>query len=208
MKRISKAFSVQSVSYLDKDFTGEEIRRSIFGMGHLKASGKDGFLAVFYQKFWDSVGMEVTKYCLEVLNKSKSLEDINETVIILIPKIQKPTNMGDYRPISLCNVLYKIIIKAMTNRLRCVLGEVISETQCAFIPGRMISDNTIVGYECVNMLKRRKRKIGYMALKLDMSKAYDRVEWGFIEKMIFKLGFPEKWRNLIMNCISTVSYFL
>ncbi|KAI9157818.1 hypothetical protein LWI28_028552 [Acer negundo] len=114
--------------------------------------------------------------------------------------------MGDYRPISLCSVLYKIITKAMTNRLRGVMGEIISETQCAFIPRRMISDNTTVGFECISRLKRRKGKKGSMTLKLDMSKAYDRVEWGLIERMVVKLGLSKKWRKLIMNCISSVSY--
>ncbi|KAK2649868.1 hypothetical protein Ddye_017357 [Dipteronia dyeriana] len=156
---------------LDKEYRG--LWR---GWNPLKAPGRDGFPATFYPKFWGTVGEEVTSLCLEILNKGICLKDINSTVITLIPKTQNPTNMEDYRPISLCNVLYKIITKAMTNRLRGVIGEIISETQCAFIPGRMISDNTIVGFECLCRLKRWKRKTGSMALKLDMSKAYDRVE--------------------------------
>ncbi|KAK2665870.1 hypothetical protein Ddye_004444 [Dipteronia dyeriana] len=133
-----------------------------------------------------TIGKDVTNVCLEVLNKGRRMDDINSMVITLIPKMQSPRSMGVYRPISLCNV--------------------ISEAQCAFIPGRLISDNTIVDFECLSRIKRRKRKIGSMAIKLDMSKAYDRVEWGFIEQMMGKMGFSEKWRQLIWNCISTVSY--
>ncbi|KAK2637683.1 hypothetical protein Ddye_025478 [Dipteronia dyeriana] len=85
--------------------------------------------------------------------------------------------MSDFCPISLCNVLCKIMAKALANRLRGVLGDVISETQSAFIPGRLISDNTIMGFKYMHALARRKKgKIGALALKLDMSKAYDRVE--------------------------------
>ncbi|KAK3192991.1 hypothetical protein Dsin_024301 [Dipteronia sinensis] len=131
---------------------------------------------------------------------------MNNSVISLIPKIKNPMRISDYRPISLCNVLYKIIAKAITNRFRHALGGVISETQCAFVPGRLISDNTIVGFECLHRLKRRKRKKGFIAIKLDMSKAYDRVEWAFLEGMMSTLGFSEKWISLIMRCVESVTY--
>ncbi|KAK2642614.1 hypothetical protein Ddye_024377 [Dipteronia dyeriana] len=104
-------------------------------MGPLKAPGKDGFPAAFYQKFWGTIGKDVTKVFLEVLNKGRRMDDLNSKVIKLV---QKPISMVDYRSISLCNVLYKVIAKAMTNRLRGVLGWIISEAQCAFIPGHNI----------------------------------------------------------------------
>ncbi|KAK2644593.1 hypothetical protein Ddye_019788 [Dipteronia dyeriana] len=131
---------------------------------------------------------------------------MNKTIIALIPMTQSPEKIIDYRPISQCNLIYKAIAKAITSRLKHVLSEVISETQCAFIPGRLISDNTIIEFECIHRLKRRKRKRGSMAIKLDISKAYDRVEWNFLEGMMVKLGFSEKWINLVMRCISSVTY--
>ncbi|KAK3224167.1 hypothetical protein Dsin_011192 [Dipteronia sinensis] len=90
--------------------------------------------------------------------------------------------------------------------LKGVLDGVVSENQSAFIHGRRITDNTIVGFECLHRLKRRKQKFGSMVIKLDMFKAYDRVEWCFLEKMLIKSGFLEKWVKLIMNCVSLVSY--
>lgn len=98
-----------------------------------------------------------------------------------------------FHPISLCNVTYtyKIIANAMANRLRGVLGEVISESQSTFIPGRLISNNIIVGFECIHALRNRKWDVRFMALKLDMSKAYDQVEWVFLKKMIARMGFFE-----------------
>lgn len=140
------------------------------------------------------------------MNDGDSVESINSTIISLIPKCNSLKNTVDFRPISLCNVIYKIIAKVMTKRLRYVLGDVIVESQCVFIPGRMISDNTTVGFECLHRLKRRKRKFGSMAIKLDMSKVYNRVEWKFIGNMMHKLGFSEKWVQLVWRCISTVSY--
>ncbi|KAK3221777.1 hypothetical protein Dsin_008802 [Dipteronia sinensis] len=162
--------------FLDLKFSREEIRKAIFDMNPTKAPGSDGLPAVFFQKYWESIGPNVVDAWLSVLNNRRSVDGMNKTIIALIPKIQNPVAISDFRPISLCNVIYKVIAKAMTNRLKHVLGDVISATQCAFIPGRLISDNTIVGFECLHRLKRRKRKRGSMAIKLDMSKAYDRVK--------------------------------
>ena len=134
------------------------------------------------------------------------MEGLNRTVITLIPKVNQPSKMSEFRPISLCNVFYKIIAKTIANRLRGVLDGVISENQCAFIPGRQIMDNTIVGFECLHRIKRRKMKYGSMAIKLDMSTTYDIVEWCFLRKMLIKSGFFYKWVNLIMKCVSSVSY--
>ncbi|KAK3195383.1 hypothetical protein Dsin_026693 [Dipteronia sinensis] len=98
------------------------------------------------------------------------------------------------------------IAKAIINRFRGALRGVISDTQCAFVPGRLISDNTIVGFECLHRLKLRKQKKGSMAIKLDMSKAYDRVEWIFVEGMMRSFGFIEKRISLIMRCVKSVAY--
>ena len=106
----------------------------------------------------------------------------------------------------MCNVLYQITAKAITNRFRNVLSGVFSEEQCAFVPGRLISDNTIVGFECLHRIKRRKWKNGSMALKLVMAKAFDIVKWEFMGNMMLSLGFLVSWVNLIFRCISTVIY--
>ncbi|KAL8146376.1 hypothetical protein AgCh_004207 [Apium graveolens] len=135
------------------------------------------------------------------------LQGLNETNIILIPKKKNPTKVSDLRPIVLCNVLMKVITKVLANRMKDMLEKVVSESQSAFIPGRLISDNIMVSYEIMHYLKKKKiGKDGYMALKLDMSKAYDRVEWEFLKAIMRKMGFSD-WRvHLVLKCVTAVSY--
>jgi len=146
-------------------------------IGDLKAPGPDGMPAVFYKQFWDVIGEKVTKEVLDVLNGGLIPEGWNETTIVLIPKVKNPDKLKDLRPISLCNVIYKIMSKALAKRLKQILPEVISPAQSAFVPGRLISDNILIAYELTHYMKQKKKgKEGYAAVKLDMSKAYDRVE--------------------------------
>jgi hypothetical protein len=131
----------------------------------------------------------------------------NDTIVVLIPKVQNPERVRDLRPISLCNVVYKLVSKVIANRLKIVLGDIISPNQSAFVPERVISDITILAYERTHFMKRRRSgKTHYMAVKLDMSKAYDRVEWLFLKVVMLQLGFCEEFTELVMKCVCSVSY--
>ena len=132
---------------------------------------------------------------------------MNDTYICLIPKVKSPQKVTEFRPISLCNVVYRLISKILANRLKRVLDAVIDELQSAFVLGRLITDNVLVAFETMHCIDQRKKgKKALMAIKLDMSKAYDKVEWVYLETMMRKMGFHERWSSLIMMCVTTVSY--
>lgn len=124
---------------------------------------------------------------------------------MLIPKKKDPANMKDLRPISLCNVSYKLISKVLANRLKKFLPSFI--TQSAFVPGRLITYNILVAFEVFHHMKRMNaKKRGNMAIKLDMSKAYDRIDWDYLQKIMMKMGFSDRWIDRIIKCVSTVTY--
>ena len=132
---------------------------------------------------------------------------LNHTQLCLIPKTTTPTHMADYRPISLCTVTYKIISNVLVMRLKRCLGSIISDSQAAFVLGRNISDNVLIAHELLNSLKSKKEcQSTYIAIKTYISKAYDRVEWNFLERVMRQLGFAERWILWIMECVRTVSY--
>jgi hypothetical protein len=144
---------------------------------------------------------------LQFLNGAPFDAKLNATDIVLIPKVSSPTKITEYRPISLCNVIYKFISKVLANRLKKVLPYVISLEHSVFIPDRLITDNFLVSFETLyTMDTRLKGNEGFMALKLDMSKAYYRLEWGFLEAVMRKMGFAEGWIGLLMSCVWSVSY--
>ncbi|XP_057246803.1 uncharacterized protein LOC130589540 [Beta vulgaris subsp. vulgaris] len=187
--------------------TRDEIYHALFQMHPNKAPGIDGMHALFYQKFWHIVGDDVVSCVQNWWHGNVDLQMLNKTCITLIPKCQHPIQMGDFRPISLCNVLYKVISKVMANRLKVILPDLISSQQSAFVPGRLITDNAMIAFEIFHYMKRSgDGRTGSMAFKLDMSKAYDRVEWSFLEKVMLKLGFCESWIRRVMVCLSSVTY--
>lgn len=115
--------------------------------------------------------------------------------------------MSHFRPISLCNVLYKILMKVIANNFWGVIGKCINEAQSAFVPRRLISDNVLIACEILNTLKHKRQGNKWLiVVELDMSKAYDRVEWSFLKEMMIRMRFATKWVEGVINCISSISY--
>ena len=192
---------------LTSPYINEEVKTALFQMFPTKLPGPDGFPAHFYQRHWDICGDEVTRAVLGIVRGEESDNYVNDTVLVPIPKVLIPTHLSRFRPISLCNVIYKIASKVVANRLKIILPDIISEEQSAFVPGRLITDNIICAYECLHFMKKsRSRSNSHCALKLDMVKAYDRVEWAYLKAMMIKLGFAQQWVDIIMSMISSISF--
>ena len=194
-------------SKLIKCPSSQEIKDAVFSIHADKAPGPDGFSASFFHTNWEIIGPDIVREVQGFFEIGSIPPHINETNIRLIPKIHSPQAVADYRRIALCNVYYKIISKLLTRRLQPILSSIISENQSAFVLGRAISDNVLITHEVLHFLKTSNaKKRCSMAVKTDMSKAYDRLEWEFIELVLTRLGFDSKWIRLIMQCISTVTY--
>ena len=192
---------------LGRVFTREEVVTALKQIHPTKALGPDGMSTLFYQKYWNIVGNGITNMVLNVLNNNVSVVKLNKTNISLIPKTNSPKKMTDFHPISLCNVVYKLISKTLANRLKALLTHIVTENQSAFTSDRLITDNMIVAFELMHFLNHKSAgKEGFMAAKLDMSKAFNRVEWCFIQGVMERMGFSTRWINLIMKCITSVSY--
>lgn len=127
--------------------TTEEVKTAVFSMHTDKSPGRDGLNPAFYQTFWPIVGPDVVQFCQNYLRTGELPHESNSTVVCLIPKKKNPQIMQDLRPISLCNVVIRVLSKVLSNRLKTCLGNIISESQSAFIEGRMLTDNALIAFE-------------------------------------------------------------
>lgn len=127
------------------------------------------------------------------------LRESNKTFICLIPKTKTPTSPNHFRPISLCNSTYRIISKTLVNCLKLIIGDLVGNFQKAFIPGRQLVDNCLIAHEVLHWIKKREKGTFYAGImKVDLSKAYDRIRWEFVEAVLRKMNFPERWIKWII----------
>ena len=174
---------------------------ALFQMHPSKSLGPDGMSPFFFQRFWPIVGPDVTSAVLSVLHSGHCLRKMQHSHMVLIPKKSNPKYITEYQPISLGNVVAHVVSKVIANCVKTILPSVILDSQSAFIPNRLITDNTSVAYEILHhMRNRRKGKIGHMAVKLDISKAYDRSSGAFSNKLCLSSvylnnGLPWPWKQ-------------
>jgi hypothetical protein len=192
------------VQQIRGDISDEEIKSAVFSMKPWKAPGPDGFPAGFYQKSWSIVGRGVCDFVRNVWSNPTLLKEVNFTDICLIPKVDHPENIQQFRPISLCNTLYKIVSKVLTNRIKDTISRVVSPHQTGFIPGRSIHENIVVAQEMSHSMSKMTGKVGYFAIKVDLSKAYDRLNWNFIAHILMEVGYPTEWIEVVMTAVTSV----
>eukprot|EP00253_Pinus_taeda_P009099 PITA_09099 len=164
---------------LDKEITLEEIEWSLHSMPMDKAPGPDGFTVAFYRSHWEIIKKDYTRMAKNFFTKFKMGSSIKSSHLALIPKDPNPQSFDRFRPISLCNVSYKIISKILANRIKKILPSLISENQGGFVPRRHITDNVILIQEAIHNSMSRKEK--GMIFKLDMANAFDRVSHTFLQ---------------------------
>ena len=150
-------------------------------MSPLKASSPDGMPPIFYWNYWDKIVVDVAQAVLTWLNLGTIFPSLNHTYITLIPKVKCLQQVMEFRPIALCNILYKLVLKVLANKLKKFLPNIISDSQSAFQSDKATSDYILMAFESLHHMKHTKvGKSGFMAMKLDMSKAHDHVEWIFL----------------------------
>ena len=207
MDSVDRLVTLDMNRQLLQAYTPANIKKMLFQM-HLSMSRGLGCMSpFFFQKFWHIVGKDVIRAVLSVLNSGHLLHKMNYTHIILILKKNEPQYISDYRPISLGNVVSWLFSKVLANRIKAILPNIISDAQSAFVPNHLMTDNTTIAFELLHRMRnKRKGKKGQMAVKLDISKAYDRVERLFLCNMMGKLGFDDTWIRLAMETVCTTFY--
>ena len=141
---------------IDRPISNVEIKASLWALKPFKEPGSDGLHAGFFQRFWLLVGDSVKKEIHHIFTTKAAPEYLNKTLITLIPKSRNPETLNNYRPISLCNTVYKMVTKIIVARLRPLLPDLISPLQSAFVPGRQGMDNAIIVQELIHSMARKK----------------------------------------------------
>ncbi|XP_050238477.2 uncharacterized protein LOC126687968 [Mercurialis annua] len=188
---------------LSREITKEDIHRALFQMMPWKSPGIDGIPAGFYQNQWPVVGISVCNLIKRIFQNGEMDNDLNRTLISLIPKSVKPETIKDFRPISLCTVMYKLVTKIITNKLKPIMPLIVSPTQVSFIEGRNITDNIIIVQEVIHFMRTKKGKKGWFAIKVDLEKAFDCLNWDFIKDTLVDARLPNNLVTLIMHCVSS-----
>ncbi|GAB2303773.1 hypothetical protein Dimus_038959 [Dionaea muscipula] len=197
--------SVENQLRLCLPITNDEIKSALWSIGDNKAPGPDGYTAGFFKKSWLIISDDLCNAVKEFFNTGQLLRQINHALIVLLPKHTNANRVEDFRPIACCNVMYKIISKILANRLSPILESIIDPCQAAFIRGRLMKDNIYLVHELLRQYTR-KRISPRCFFQVDLRKAYDSVEWKFLERMLQALHFPPRFIHWIMVCVSTGSY--
>ncbi|GJW43867.1 RNA-directed DNA polymerase, eukaryota [Tanacetum coccineum] len=197
--RYPKTLTYDQQNELENEVSNVEIKRAVWDCGTDKSPGPDGFTFGFYRRFWKIIENDVydaVKYFFTYGNIPKGC---NSSFIALIPKIPDANMVKDFRSISLIGSLYKIIAKILANRLVGVLGDIVNEVQSAFITERQILDGPFIFNEILQWSKTKKKQS--LISKVDFEKAYDSVRWDFLNDILKKFGFGEKWCKWIQSCL-------
>eukprot|EP00253_Pinus_taeda_P030826 PITA_30826 len=198
---IPKMITEEQNRGLMRTTTLAEVKEVVMNMKKGKAPGPDGFTTEFYQAGWQFLGQDILEVVEESRVKNRMWSGMNATFLTLIPKSNNSEEAQGFRPIALCNVIYKIIATLIAKILKPLLPSIISPEQTGFVEGRQILNGLVVAQEMIHSLNQQKRK--GMMIKLDLSKAYDRLNWKYLCAVLEAYGFAKRWIEWIFSMIST-----
>ncbi|KAL0445599.1 UNVERIFIED_CONTAM: hypothetical protein Slati_1687800 [Sesamum latifolium] len=184
--------SIEEGNELILPITPMEIKEALFDISEDSAPGPDGYTLTFFKAAWSVIGDDICVAVAEFFVSGRLLKQLNATLLVLIPKVQLPVRVSEFRPIACCNVVYKAISKISVRRMQRVLHRLIDYSQNAFVPGRSIADNVLLaqellaGYNQARLLQR-------CTIKIDIQKAYDSVNWDFMLETLKIFNFPSQF---------------
>lgn len=163
------------------------------------------FMWLFFKNSLETIGGTVCDFVINCFHDPSKIQSVNDTILVLIPKVDSPENVKQLRPISLYNVIFKIIMKIIASRLKHYMDFLVNYTQKSFVGGRSSTDNIIIAQEVLHFMERKKGTKGHMAIKVDLEKAYDRVNWVFLEDTLYQIGLSHHFVSVIMHCVTTAN---
>jgi hypothetical protein len=190
--------------YLMEEVTEKELLEVLHSFQKDKSPGPDGWTIEFFLGCYEIIGTDLLKMVEDTRISGRIPQSLNSTFISLIPKMDNPETLDEFRPISLCNCAYKIVSKIIARRFKKILSKNISEQQFGFLEGRQIHEAIGIAQEGLHSMKTRKLKGA--VLKIDLSKAYDRVSWLYIRLLLTHLGFEVPFITWIMSCLTSTSF--
>jgi hypothetical protein len=180
-----------------------ELKSTLSLLKKEKSPGPDGWTTEFFSLYFDLVGSDLLQMIEDSRIKGKINNSLNATFLVLIPKSDQPASFNDFRPISLCNLVYKLIAKVISSRIKPVLERSLSIEQLGFLKGRRIHDAIGVAHECIHSIFKRNQKA--MIMKIDLKKAFDMVDWDFLRIILLSVGFGNSFTDWIMSCVSSAN---
>ncbi|XP_062075434.1 uncharacterized protein LOC133779496 [Humulus lupulus] len=204
---LGPVLSVEDQLALIKPFSNKEVKTTLFCISSIKRPGPDSFGAGFFKSLWKDMGKEISKAVLEFFDSGIIPKAMNSTILTLIPKMDHPKTAADFRPITCCTTLYKCISKMLCYRVSGILPKLVNQNQGAFIKDRSLAHNVLI---LQDLLKGYKRKYSSprCLMKIDLSKAYDSIDWDFLENLLKAFKFPDRFIRWIMTCMRGASYCL
>ncbi|GJW03946.1 RNA-directed DNA polymerase, eukaryota [Tanacetum coccineum] len=194
-----KTLTSDQLTDLECEVSKDEIKRAVWYCETDKSPGPDGFTFVFYRRYWKIIESDVVEAVTCFFQQGSFPKGGNSSFITLTPKTTDANMVKDFRPISLIGSMYRIIAKILANRLIHILGDLVNEVQSAFVAGRQILDDPFILNEIVQWCKLKKKQS--LVFKVDFEKAFDSVWWDYLDDILRRFGFGEKWCTWIQSCL-------